>query len=304
MISSGQVRLVVADLLGGEVTRVTRLPGSVANQDFLVESSDASRLVLKAGPEAEIAAEAWACARLVDVGVPVPRVLASDLHSSRLGSPFLIAEFVAGEPTSHVDVVRDAGVWFRRVHQEELPGWGPLAVTSATAESPGAGGRYPSWRDGVEADLAGLPELVEVGVLADRLAETARRLVDRLEYDGPGVLLHNDLKPAHLFGLVDRGRHRLSAVIDWGDASVGDPAAEIARLSMSGPASTAAFLDGYGLQPTDELADRLARYRILWSVRALSYEYQAGGDWFDTYRNQITEDTSLLTGSAGRRASN
>ena len=40
---------------------------------------------------------------------------------------------------------------------------------------------------------------------------------------------------------------RLSSVIDWGDAWVGDPLADLARLSMSGPSVTTAFLDGYGL---------------------------------------------------------
>lgn len=274
-----------------------RLQGSVANQDFVIEYAEDARLLLKAGPETEIAAEAWACERLVTIGVPVPHVIASDLDSSKLGLPFLIAAFVPGEPSSDVDVVREAGTWFRRVHEEQLTGWGPVSVSSKLAGPPDIGGRYPSWEDAIEADLAGLPELVAAGLLEEELANAARTLVsvhDLLDYDGPGVLLHNDLKPAHLFGVNDRGHRRLSAIIDWGDASVGDPTAEIARLSMSGPAMAAAFLDGYGVPLTDELADRLTRYRILWNVRALSYEYRAGGDWFDTYRSRIREDTAQL----------
>lgn len=294
MISSERIRLVVAEVLGHEVDRVTPLPGSVANQDFLVERLDAPRLILKAGSEEEIAAEAWACGRLETVGVPVPPVLFSESESARLGSAFLITGFVAGEPTNDVDVVRDLGVRFRRVHEEHLPGWGPIVMRSDMAEPAGVGGRYASWREAVEAQLVGLPDLVRAGTLKRAIAENVREVINPLNYEGPGVLLHNDLKREHLFGLTDRGRRRLSAVIDWGDASVGDPAADIARLSMMGSASTAAFLEGYGGQLTDQLSDRLARYRVLWNVASLNYEAKAGGDWFDVYRNRISEDIKRL----------
>ena len=116
-----------------------------------------------------------------------------------------------------------------------------------------------------------------------------------LAYRAPGVLLHNDLKPAHIFGRADGRQVRLSAIIDWGDATVGDPAADLARLSMAGPTITAAFLDGYGAQLTADLEDRLTRYRILWNLSALTYEYRAGGTWFDTYRDRIRSDTSRLS---------
>lgn len=274
-----------------------RLQGSVANQDFLIDCADGKLVVLKAGSLTEIAAETWACERLVDIGVPVPHVILSELDSSQLGLPFLIATFVAGEPSSDADVFREAGTCFRRVHEERLTGWGSVTVNPQPAGPPGVRGRYSSWREAIEADLAGLPELVAAGLLQEELADAARTLVsiqDLLHYDGPGVLLHNDLKAAHLFAVHDHGRQRLSAIIDWGDASIGDPRAEIARLSMSGFAMTAAFLDGYGLPLTDELADRITRYRILWNVKALSYEYRAGGDWFDAYRNHIKEDTARL----------
>lgn len=294
VISSEQVRSAVAEVLGYEVRRVTRLSGSVANQDFVVESVNDLRLVLKAGPETEIAAEAWACGRLATVGVPVPLVLFSELGSARLGSAFLIAGFVAGEPTSDGDVIRDLGACFRRVHGEQLPGWGPVVISPGTVPNACAAGRYSSWRGAVDASLAGVPQLVAAGILSKVLADNVRRAIDPLDYDGPGVLLHNDLKPAHVFGRMDHGRGRLSAVIDWGDASVGDPAADLARLSMAGQAAMVAFLEGYGGRLTDDLQDRLTRYRILWNVASLSYEFQAGGDWFDTYRDRISEDTGRL----------
>ena len=65
----------------------------------------------------------------------------------------------------------------------------------------------------------------------------------------------------------------------------GDPRFDIARFSMSGPAATSAFLEGYG--PID-LPDRtLALYRVLWSLMALQAEHAAGGDWFQQHIDTV-----------------
>lgn len=187
-----------------------------------------------------------------------------------------------------------AGTSFRRVHAEQLPGWGAVVVD---AESTGARGQHDSWAEAVEDQLAGLPELIDAGVLDARLASRAGSLVvgsGLMGYDGPGVLLHNDLKTAHIFGETDGQGLRLSAVIDWGDAGAGDPRADLARLSMADPLVTSAFLDGYGQALTRSLADDMARYRIMWNVDALTYKYRAGGHWFDIYRQRIIDDTEML----------
>jgi hypothetical protein len=202
--------------------------------------------------------------------------------------------FIAGTPSGDADVARDAGKWFRHVHAEELSGWGPVVVTTDHTGASHGRGRHQSWREAIVATLSGLPALVAAGVLDERLADAARDLIseDLLSYRGPGVLLHNDLKPAHLFGVIDSRRRHLSAIIDWGGVSVGDPAAELARLSMSGPTVTTAFLEGYGVRITGNLSARLARYRLLWNIGALTYEHRAGGDWFDAYRDRIRDDTT------------
>jgi aminoglycoside phosphotransferase (APT) family kinase protein len=284
----------VAATTGRAVVGAETLPGSVANQDFLVRLADGAAVVLKAGPGSEMAAEAWACRRLSEVGLPVPAVVGVDLASG-LGTAVLILGFVPGSPSESPAVAFQAGQCMRRVHAEELPGWGALVVDDSTGAA-SAGGAFDSWPEAVLAELAGLPELVDAAVLDAELAAAARACVEcdaLLGYDGPAVLLHRDLKPAHLFG-VDDGR-RLSAIIDWGDAHVGDPTADLARLSMAGPVITDAFLAGYGRETSADLAELLARYRVLWDVTALSYELGAGGDWFDVYRSRLRSDTRLLT---------
>lgn len=285
----------MAQAIGRAAVSVQQVPGSVSNVDFVVDLVDGTRVVLKTGPATEIAAEAWTCRRLTTLGFPVPTVLATATDGADLGRPHLILSFVDGSASENPGVAYEAGRWFRRLHAEALPGWGPLMPNTDGS----ARGRHGSAREAIAAELAGVPDLVAAGILDRSLAETTTALVwtdDLLEPAHPGVLLHHDLKPAHLFGQALGEQVRLSSVIDWGDAWVGDPLADLARLSMSGPSVTAAFLDGYDLEATGEVLDTLARHRLLWNLSALGYEYRAGGDWFDVYRDRMSADVDRLTG--------
>lgn len=74
-------------------------------------------------------------------------------------------------------------------------------------------------------------------------------------------------------------------IIDWGDACAGDPRFDLGRMSMAGGTALRAFLSGYGLPVTAELSQAFTAYRLVWNLDALLYEYRAGGDWFDCYRD-------------------
>ena len=110
---------------------------------------------------------------LLDVAVPVPEVLAVS-HSVFDGRAALILAWVSGAPRDDLAVMAQAGESFRRVHAEQLPGWGALVVAGGPA---GARGQHDSWAEAVEDQLAGLPELVDAGILEARLAALARSYV-------------------------------------------------------------------------------------------------------------------------------
>lgn len=75
---------------------------------------------------------------------------------------------------------------------------------------------------------------------------------------GAQVLLHDDLHLEHL--LLDANMERVTGIIDWTDASIGDPAAELVALWLScGEAFVLQLLDAYA-GPRD--AELLARVRI------------------------------------------
>jgi aminoglycoside phosphotransferase (APT) family kinase protein len=98
--------------------------------------------------------------------------------------------------------------------------------------------------------LAGLTDRFEMrakqlGALIDSNAasDVWERAVAAPVWDRPPVWLHGDFHPANI--LVDRGR--ISAVIDFGDITSGDPACDLAVAWMMLPSECHdAFRDSYG----------------------------------------------------------
>jgi aminoglycoside phosphotransferase (APT) family kinase protein len=91
-------------------------------------------------------------------------------------------------------------------------------------------GRPLAERSGLFADAVG-----RLGASIDTAA-VSRAWASALSasrWDGPPVWLHGDLHPANI--LVDHGR--ISAVIDFGDITAGDPAADLAVAWMLLPAA-------------------------------------------------------------------
>jgi aminoglycoside phosphotransferase (APT) family kinase protein len=73
---------------------------------------------------------------------------------------------------------------------------------------------------GVEERIVEHGDLVDV----DRAIAVWRAALDAGPWPGPGVWIHGDLLGGNLLVRDDR----LSAVIDWGPLTVGDPAADVA----------------------------------------------------------------------------
>jgi aminoglycoside 2''-phosphotransferase len=89
------------------------------------------------------------------------------------------------------------------------------------------------------------------------------------------VLLHRDLGSDHL--LLDAHSGDLSAVIDWGDASIGDPAQDFCGLPS---AWLPALLASYGGAVDATFADRVAFYRSLKPYHTLIFGLRSGGEPF------------------------
>lgn len=302
-LSVAEVRAVAECALGTQVNEVVSRAGSVGNQNFRVDT-ERGRFALKLAAESELAAERWGLQRAAGADVPVPRVAASEPLSE--GRGFLITAWLDGRPAdaeTDTDALIEAGRALRRLHRVTGPGYGRVDVAAGAAR-----GRHDAWADFIDGILGGIDDLVRHDVISAAVAHRVRAAVaehrDVISYPGEGVLLHCDLKPAHLF--VADGR--LAAIIDWGDTSYGDPRWDLARLRHSGDAVFAPVLEGYlredeeleeaGLGPAllqggvefgSEFDRSIACLSAILRLAALHYELMAGGDWFDVYRTTIHE---------------
>lgn len=282
-LAEAEIRALAEQALAVPVTATAPLAGSVGNQNLRLDTGR-GRFSIKLAAETELAGERWGLERAAEAGVPVPPVAAAgDLGEGR---GFMITGWVPGGPaaTADTEALVEAGRAIRRYHQVAGPGYGLVDVAAGAAR-----GRHASWSERIAAIVAQTEPLVRHEVITAELADGFRAAVDdhadAIAYDGEGVLLHCDLKPAHLF--VADGR--LSSIIDWGDTSYGDPRYDLARLSVAGDEIFRPALEGYGLELDAGLARTLACYRAIQRVDALHYELMAGGDWFDVYRQTIID---------------
>ena len=122
--------------------------------------------------------------------------------------------------------------------------------------------RHRSWLDFLQGIVGDTRCLADRYVVAAPVAEAAAAALAAVEV---GALCHGDLKAAHIF--VEAGR--LTGVIDWGDAVVGDPLWDIARFAHRADAGSVSLLLA-GYDPARALVDalgwRVPLYGVLWRL--------------------------------------
>jgi aminoglycoside phosphotransferase (APT) family kinase protein len=276
--------------LGVHVHAMERISGFVGNEDFRLHT-DVGDFIVKAADAATVGSEAWACARVLREGVAAPEVIAVNLEAGTLGRPYLIERALPGQPSDAAAVLREAGRQLRRVHAIEAPGYGFCNEGDDIGRGP-----YQSWAAAVGAAVEDLDRLVAPGLLEGGVAVRLRSLVtaELIDLDAAaGRLLHGDLLPRHVFADPDQGG-RFTGIIDWGDVAVGDPLFDLGRFARAAPAALTALLHGYGLDATASERRRIVFYRTVWSVLALGWEFDAGGDWFAGHLAAIDEGLAQL----------
>ena len=256
------VAAFVARELGCEATRVVRVDAFATNAVYEVDA-DGRRCVVKVAMlHNAVRAETWACARSADAGCAAPAILGRGRLSTDDRLSAFIMRRVAGGPIGAGHPALPAvGDSLRRVHDVRLPGFGWLAEAAWDARGDFAL-RHRSWLDFLQGIVGDTRCLADRYVVAAPVAEAAAAALAAVEV---GALCHGDLKAAHIF--VEAGR--LTGVIDWGDAVVGDPLWDLARFAQRADmGSVSLLLAGY--DPARALVDalgwRVPLYGVLWRL--------------------------------------
>ncbi len=192
-----------------------------------------------AGP-ADIPRQARIIAALSGQGLPVPAVMATSQDPVVDGRPFVLMEAIHGD----------------RVEQAIEAGSTPVQLASAAVdvlrrfqvvpcEKTGIGGEDPMPLEGEISRWTWLMERApsELTAQAPRLAGL---LVERQPRPRPPVLVHGDYHFGNM--LFDRGR--VTAVVDWEIAQLGQPLLDLCCISLS-HVSADAVGEMYGVDPND-----------------------------------------------------
>ena len=259
----------------GHLVGARRLTGGVSAEIHLVEieRADGSRLcrVVRRHGEGdravnpEVAAdEARLLALLAGEGLPVPRVHLLDRSGEILPTPYLVIDFLPGDwlaPPASLEA---------RTHP---PADALARIHAFAAEDPRLA--FLRRRDPLcRAELAQAQAPAEDRTLERRL-RTALAEREPLPAGGRPCLLHGDFWPGNW--LWQDGR--LSALLDWEDAGLGDPLIDLAQARLElvwawGGAAAERFTARYAaLRPF--AAGALPAYDLWASLRAL-LRY---GDW-------------------------
>jgi aminoglycoside phosphotransferase (APT) family kinase protein len=222
--------LLDAHGLGAGALRATAIGDGHSNLTFLLER-DQGRFVLRRPPRGDLAASANDVLResrvleaLGATEVPVPEVLARCEDEAVIGAPFFVMSFVPGGPVndglpSWIDT-RDGAARIVGSTVEAL-----ATLHAADLDSGGLGdlGKRSGYlerqlrRFGALLDANATRPLPDLELVADWLAAN-------LPASPPACFVHGDYR---LGNLMFDGGLRLTAVLDWEMATVGDPLADL-----------------------------------------------------------------------------
>jgi aminoglycoside phosphotransferase (APT) family kinase protein len=308
----------VERLLRKRVAYIERSTIGASHAVYFVTLAGGRRCVARFATHAEhrLDLEVWASERCRQVGLPVPRVLVTDLVPTAPSPPVAIYELAAGIPghratlsaSERTTVFEQVGAMAADVHRIRVPGIGELERR---------GGRWEgSGRSWAQYTLTALTrQISRLGARAlprDMAFEIARRfeaalvVLDAAMPKGAiwSPLVHGDFRLENTLIERDaRGAVHVSALLDFELVVAGDGALDLAWLlyrDVERQTDATAFLRGYGLSDLDPaLEERILLYQLRYALEELW--------WLAEFRDSIgitqaqARISALLQGSLRHR---
>lgn len=299
-MSIEEARAVAATLLQSNIDDVRPKSSFAGNQVFRIRCGDRVAF-LKFAAELALRGEVAVLEMLSRRGVPVPIIDAFDPTGDIAGAPCALLRHVGGRPlTGRGSEFQAVGAHLRAVHDVNLEGFGSLVVLAGKVS-----GEDRSWADTVRRRTSRLSPVVDAGLVAAELLDRAARAVDEVQELFAGVelghLLHGDFHPRHVYA----AEGSITGIIDWGDATSGDPVYDLARILHSGLLEqdldhgftlVRTVLAGYGdaawIQV--ELTAKLLFYAAVFIMWSMAGEFAGGAPWAPWWPAQVTALSMVL----------
>ncbi len=273
------VAAFVADALGLPATRIARTHAFATNAVYEVDAHG-QHLMLKASMNRDaLRGEVWACVRAGAVGFPAPEILV-DVRG--IGPDARMSAYamrrIPGDPITRAHpAFCELGMLLRSLHAVKVSGFGTLAEATWNPRDGFtlAQRSWPAFLTRICTDIRGLADSCALAIPVADAVEAVMDAHATALADVEGCLCHGDLKAIHIFV---KGQ-RLTGVIDWGDAVVGDPLVEIARYAHRGDAqSLSMLLSGYDPEGSmaDEIAWRIPLYSVVWTLVDAVVDHRLG----------------------------
>jgi hygromycin-B 7''-O-kinase len=219
-------------------------------------------------------------------GVPVARLMASGVLETEPGWMYLVFEYIAGVSIGEIyarvpfeeklSLVRWLGEWLQRMHRIEVRHGTALPRLSEDLVRSWFSSRWPEERACWPVHLAGQVEAYLSANAPFLQAES-------------NCFIHADLTQDHVLGRFADGHFTTLAVIDFGDAMLGNIYYELAALHLDlfncDKRLLAEFLQAYGLPPGKDFV-RMAM------VTSLLHQFDVYAPLF-AWKPELMESASL-----------
>jgi aminoglycoside phosphotransferase (APT) family kinase protein len=217
---------------GETLEQMRRLQGGNSNETYLLETS-AGRRIVRRPPQATIDASAHSMSRehrvlaaLAGTNVAAPRPLAFCEDATVLGAPFILMEFVEGMaltdslPEAYRDDVAGAGFAIvDALATLHLAPWREIGLADFGKPDGFLDRQVGRWRSQYEGyKVRDLPDFYEV----------AGWLEVHRPPDAEPAILHGDFHADNT--LLSLSEPRVTAILDWEMATIGDPLLDLGLL--------------------------------------------------------------------------
>jgi aminoglycoside phosphotransferase (APT) family kinase protein len=250
------------------------VPSSAENRVFRVEAG-ATVAFLKFAPQAALRREVAVLELVGGLDVPVPELLGASWASP---TPCIALRAVHGDPVGgDHPAFTAAGLLLGRVHAVAVPGFGAVTVDGDVLR-----GEDETWPATIARRCGGMDAVVDAGLspraLVDRALAAVGAAADELGAVTSGRVLHGDFHPRHVYARDGA----VAAVIDWADATIGDPVYDLGRV-VHAALMTDGDLDR-GLARVERLRPGvderlLVVYALVFALWSMQSELAGGAPW-------------------------